>query len=157
ASGSASQSSKGRSKSREAFDTGSGMMDGNVEKIPSQPAGGKTLKEATYAALKAMILIGELAPGSRLTESALAQRLKVSRTPLREALNRLERDGLITNRPRYGCFVAAFDIKTFEESFGIREVLDGFAAEQAAEHASAEDKHKLRRILARAQSLVPPA
>jgi DNA-binding GntR family transcriptional regulator len=137
--------------------SGSGMMDGSVEKLPTQAARGKTLKEATYGALKAMILIGELAPGSRLTESALAERLKVSRTPLREALNRLERDGLVTNRPRHGCFVAAFDLKTFEESFGIREVLDGYAAEQAAENASAEDKIRLRGILARSQSLVPPA
>lgn len=133
------------------------MMDGSVEKIRAQATRGKTLKEATYGSLKAMILIGELAPGSRLTESVLAERLKVSRTPLREALNRLERDGLVTNRPRHGCFVAAFDLKTFEESFGIREVLDGYAAELAARHASAEDKVGLRGILARAQSLPRPS
>lgn len=128
-------------------------MDGRVEKNQIKIARGKTLKEAVYGSLKAMILIGELQPGSRLTESALAGRLKVSRTPLREALNRLDRDGLVTNRPRYGYFVAAFDLKTFEESFGIREVLDGYAAQQAAERSSAEDKVRLRAILARGHAL----
>ncbi|QEX16651.1 GntR family transcriptional regulator [Hypericibacter terrae] len=130
-----------------------GTMDGSVDKIEIKAKRGRTLKEAVYGSLKAMILIGELQPGSRLTESALAERLKVSRTPLREALNRLERDGLVTNRPRHGYFVAAFDLKTFEESFGIREVLDGYAAQQAAERATAEDKVRLRAILARGHAL----
>jgi DNA-binding GntR family transcriptional regulator len=128
-------------------------MDGSIQKSQVKAARGKTLKEAVYGSLKAMILIGELQPGSRLTESALAVRLKVSRTPLREALNRLERDGLVTNRPRSGYSVAAFNLKTFEESFGIREVLDGYAAQQAAERASAEDKVRLRTILARGHAL----
>jgi DNA-binding GntR family transcriptional regulator len=128
-------------------------MDGNIEKIQVKAERGKTLKEAVYGSLKAMILIGELQPGSRLTESALAGRLKVSRTPLREALNRLERDGLVTNRPRHGCFVAAFDLKTFEESFGLREVLDGYAAQQAAARSNPEDKVRLRAVLARGHAL----
>jgi DNA-binding GntR family transcriptional regulator len=128
-------------------------MDGSVEKIQVKATPGKTLKEAVYSSLKAMILIGELQPGSRLTESALADRLKVSRTPLREALNRLERDGLVTNQPRHGYFVDAFDLKTFEDSFGLREVLDGYAAQQAAERASAEDKVQLRTVLSRGHAL----
>ena len=67
---------------------------------PAMPKGTKksTLRESVYRSLKAMIVTGQLSPGARLTENELATKLKVSRTPVREALNRLERDGLIAGR-----------------------------------------------------------
>ena len=83
-----------------------------------------TLKESVHDSLRRMIQLGELMPGSRLTEIDLALKLKVSRTPLREALNRLERDGLVTNKPRHGYFVTVFDLKTLEDAFEVRELLD---------------------------------
>ncbi|MFZ5790937.1 MAG: GntR family transcriptional regulator [Pseudomonadota bacterium] len=116
-----------------------------------------TLKESVYGSLKAMILTGELQPGSRLTENGLAARLKVSRTPLREALNRLERDGLVTSRPHHGYFVSAFDLKTFEDAFDVREILDGYAAQQAAEKMKAPDKEALRAIQARCEAMATTA
>ena len=103
-----------------------------------------TLKESTYESLKKMIQTGVLQPGSRLTEVDLAARLKVSRTPLREALNRLERDGLVTNKPRHGYFVTMFDLRALEDAFDVREVLDGHAAQRATERIGAEDKKKLK-------------
>jgi DNA-binding GntR family transcriptional regulator len=112
-----------------------------------------TLRESVYESLRTMILIGELQPGSRLTESDLAARLRVSRTPLREALNRLERDGLVTNRPRQGCFVTVFDLKTLEDALDVREVLDGYAARQAAALIGAEDKRRLQALVQRCEAL----
>lgn len=106
-----------------------------------------TLSESAYGTLRAMILTGDLKPGGRLTEAELAARLKVSRTPLREALNRLERDGLVTYESRRGYAVSAFDLKSFEDAFDMREVLDGYAAQRAAEIMGPDDKDRLRNIL----------
>jgi DNA-binding GntR family transcriptional regulator len=106
-----------------------------------------TLRESVYESLKTMIQTGALQPGSRLTELDLAARLKVSRTPLREALNRLERDGLVTNKPRHGYFVTMVDVRALEHAFGVREVLDGHAAQLAAERIEPEDKKRLRALV----------
>jgi len=112
-----------------------------------------TLKESVYASLRAMILTGELQPGGRLTESDLAERLKVSRTPLREALNRLERDGLVVNKPRQGYAVSAFDLKDFEDAFEVRTVLDGYAAEQATRTITETDKARLRAMVRQCEAM----
>ena len=112
-----------------------------------------TLKESVYDSLKMMILTGELQPGSRLTELDLAARLNVSRTPLREALSRLERDGLISNKPRQGSSVTVFDLKTLEDALDIREVLDAYAARQAAARIGTEDKARLHDLLAQCEAL----
>jgi DNA-binding GntR family transcriptional regulator len=106
-----------------------------------------TLTQTAYGSLRAMILTGELQSGARLTEIELALRLKISRTPLREALNRLVRDGLVTHESHRGYSVAEFDLKYLEEAFEIRAILDGYAAQQAAERISKADKHRLRSIL----------
>lgn len=106
-----------------------------------------TLKESVYDSLRRMIQVGELMPGGRLTEIDLAMKLKVSRTPLREALNRLERDGLVTNKPRHGYFVTVFDLKTLEDAFDVREVLDAHAAALATEKIGPDDKDRLRAIV----------
>ncbi|MEJ2122130.1 MAG: GntR family transcriptional regulator [Alphaproteobacteria bacterium] len=106
-----------------------------------------TLKEAVYESLKGMILAGDLVAGSRLTEADLAGRLNVSRTPLREALNKLEREGLVTNKPRHGYFVTIFDLKTAEDAFDLREVLDGYAAQRATQTIGEDDKARLREII----------
>src|SRR5262245_58457546 len=112
-----------------------------------------TLKESVYESLKRMVQTGELRPGSRLTELDLAARLKVSRTPLREALNRLERDGLVTNKPRHGYFVTVFDLKALEDAFDVRELLDAHAAAQAAGKIGREDKDQLRSLVRQCDEL----
>src|SRR5436309_3324540 len=91
-----------------------------------------TLTETAYASLRAMILTDELQSGTRLTEIELAVRLKISRTPLREALNRLVRDGLVTHESHRGYSVAEFDLQYLEEAFEIRAILDAYAAQQAS-------------------------
>jgi DNA-binding GntR family transcriptional regulator len=116
-----------------------------------------TLRESVYGSLRAMILTGELQPGGRLTEADLALRLKVSRTPLREALNRLERDGLVTYESRRGYAVSAFDLESFEDAFEVREVLDGYAAKRATESIGQDDKTRLRTILRRCEAMAAVA
>jgi DNA-binding GntR family transcriptional regulator len=124
-----------------------------MSRAMSQRAQKTTLKESAYESLKKMIQSGLLQPGSRLTEIDLAARLKVSRTPLREALNRLEHDGLVTSKPRHGYFVTMFDLRALEEAFDVREVLEGYAAQRASELIGAEDKKRLRAIVRQCEDM----
>ena len=79
---------------------------------------------------------GELAPGARLVEAELAARFGVSRTPVREALNRLETQGLVARDPRRGTVVASLDYDQLGELYALRTVTEGFAARMAARHAA---------------------
>jgi DNA-binding GntR family transcriptional regulator len=111
-----------------------------------------TLRESVYGSLKAMIVTGQLSPGARLTEIDLAAKLKVSRTPVREALNRLEHDGLVAGR-RQGYAVKEFDINMFREAFEVRELLDGYATELATAKITAADKQRLRGMVKECERL----
>lgn len=111
-----------------------------------------TLRDSVYESLKAMIVTGQLSPGARLTENELAANLKVSRTPVREAFNRLERDGLVTGR-RQGYAVKEFDINMFREAFEVRELLDGHATELATAKIAAADKQRLRAMVRECERL----
>ena len=111
-----------------------------------------TLRESVYGSLKAMIVTGQLSPGARLTEIELAAKLKVSRTPVREALNRLEHDGLVAGR-RQGYAVKEFDINMFREAFEVRELLDGYATELATAKITAADKQRLRGMVKECERL----
>ena len=75
------------------------------------------LRRSAYNSLKAMIVTGQLPPGARVLVEDLAAKLSISRTPVREALNQLERDGLVSERPRQGYAVKEFDLTMFRESF----------------------------------------
>jgi DNA-binding GntR family transcriptional regulator len=112
-----------------------------------------TLTQTAYASLRAMILTGELPSGTRLTEIELAVRLKISRTPLREALNRLVRDGLVTHESHRGYSVAEFDLQYLEEAFEIRAILDAYAAQQASTRITEEEKQTLRSIVERTAAM----
>jgi DNA-binding GntR family transcriptional regulator len=87
----------------------------------------RNLKQAVYERLKANLVRGNLPPGSKLVETQLSRRLGVSRTPLREALSRLQQDGLIEIRPRRGAFVKKASLEEVLESLELREVLEGLA------------------------------
>lgn len=93
------------------------------------------------------ILRGELSPGVKLTEQGLAQRLNVSRAPLREALFRLEERQLIERTPYSGMRVAQLRRETLLEHYEVREVLEGRAAWRAAERATQEDLAILEEIV----------
>lgn len=89
-----------------------------------------------YAALLDAIDRGDFAPGARLVEADLAERFGVSRTPVREALNRLETQGVLARDPRRGVVVASLDYDELGELYAVREVAEGFAARMAARHAA---------------------
>jgi DNA-binding GntR family transcriptional regulator len=112
-----------------------------------------TLRETVHESLKAMIVTGQLPAGARVTEAELAARLNVSRTPVREALNRLEQDGLVIGRPRQGYAVSGFDLRMFREAFEIREVLDAFATELATARITPDEKRQLREMVRECERL----
>ena len=112
-----------------------------------------TTADAIFDRLYADILALRMPPGMQLQEKRIAEEFNVSRTPVREAFNRLERDGPVTGRPRQGYVVTEFDINMFREAFEIRELLDGHATELAAVAATEKDKARLRAMLAECERL----
>jgi DNA-binding GntR family transcriptional regulator len=92
---------------------------------------------------------GDYKPGERLTELELAERLGVSRTPVREALRRLESDGLLVFEPWRGVVVAELDHQQVGELYTMREVLEGTAARLAAKHISEAEMGVLETLLAK--------
>jgi len=89
----------------------------------------KTVTETLVEALQAMVASCELPPGARVNEVAVAKALNVSRTPLREALNRLVAMDLIEARPRQGFWVPSLTVKEFSAVYGVRPILDCAALE----------------------------
>jgi DNA-binding GntR family transcriptional regulator len=102
------------------------------------------LPDHVYAILKQRILSCKLSPGQRLIEQNLCTELEISRTPLREALNRLSHEELIAFQPHAGYRVAAITIAGFRNLIELRSVVEPQAAALAAERAMPEDVAKLR-------------
>ena len=92
--------------------------------------------ETAYTALLQSLRDGDLRPGDRLREVDLCARLDLSRTPIREALRRLEADGIVEHRPRLGAVVRTLSHAELVELYDMRRVLDRTAAEMAAKHAT---------------------
>jgi DNA-binding GntR family transcriptional regulator len=95
-----------------------------------------TLAEQVFRRLSAAILAGELAPGAKISEPALAKQYGVSRGPLREALHRLQERKLITRSPNQGPRVVKPSAEVLAELFIVREALEGMAARLAATNAT---------------------
>ena len=106
----------------------------------------RPLREIVYEELKLLILTGKISPGMRLMEEELAEDMGVSRTPIREAIRKLEKEGLITIEPRRGAYVSQISTKDMVETLEVRQNMEGLAAELAAQRMSEEDKEKLRNI-----------
>ena len=90
--------------------------------------------QGAYVALLAAIRSGQYAPGDRLREIEIADRLSLSRTPIREALRRLEADGIVQHRARFGAVVRELEYSEVVELYEMRVVLERTAAELAAKH-----------------------
>lgn len=106
----------------------------------------KPLKELVYLELKHKILTGEIASQTRLMEIDLAEKMNVSRTPIREAIKRLADDGLVKVEPRRGAYVANISIKDMLDVFEVREDMEGFTAYLATQRITDEQKEELRKI-----------
>jgi DNA-binding GntR family transcriptional regulator len=100
--------------------------------------------DRAYAQIRAMILSGELSQGSQIREEQLAERCGVSRTPIRDALNRLETELLIRRSESQRSFVADWSLDDVEDAFRLRGMLESLAAERAATRISAEQLTQMR-------------
>ncbi len=103
------------------------------------------LSDTTYGKVKEMIVKYEISPGSRINIDALSVKLKVSQTPIREALARLESDGLIKKEPLKGYKATnLLTLDEFHDLFQFRLLIEPWAAEQAAKKITAEGKRILK-------------
>ena len=103
--------------------------------------------EWAYGRLKMEIANGTMGPGSRVRENEIAERLSISRTPVREALRRLEAEGLIVHVPHQGAIIAELDHQAVIELYDMRETLEGTAARYAARHASEAEIQDLAELV----------
>lgn len=111
------------------------------------------LGEETYDRLRALLLDGNrYAPGDKVNVVAVAQEMGVSRSPVWDAIARLESEGLLDVVPRHGVFLVRFDARRLAELFETREALEGMAARLAAERAGLADVAALERSLAEQQA-----
>ena len=105
------------------------------------------LQEFAYQKCQELIGSGELIPGKLYSESAMSKQLGISRTPLRTALQQLEKEGLIIRLPQRGFYVYEFKEKDIEELFAIRKAIEGYAVEHIAKTRAEADLKKARQHL----------
>jgi len=122
-------------------------VDQIMTKSSLHPLDARTLRHSVTEAIRQGILQGDLLPGTQVNQAQIAEQLGVSRGPVREALGQLEEEGLIKNVPYKGTFVTEITGEYIEELYGIRRVIETFAASQAVLRATAEDLAELRAVL----------
>ncbi len=103
--------------------------------------------DKAYEALYSRIMGGEIKPGERVREAGVAKEFGLSRTPVREVLQRLESEGLLMHQPHRGMVVKQLDHQAVTELYLMREVLEATAASMAAQHASDAEVAALQDIL----------
>ena len=106
----------------------------------------KPLREMVYEELKMQILKGSIIPGTRMMEVELAEEMGVSRTPIREAIRKLEREGLVTIEPRRGAYASMISTEDMVEILEVRQDLEGLAAYFAADRMTDEQMKELKEI-----------
>ena len=105
------------------------------------------LRDVVYNTLRKAILRGSLKPGERLMEIALSEKLGVSRTPIREAMRKLEQEGLVVMEPRKGAQVANITEKDLNDVLEVRIALENLAIEKACERLKEEQVRELYKAL----------
>ena len=114
--------------------------------VATRPQNDATLTDKAYAELEELIVTLQLLPGAVLSELVLAKRLAIGRTPIREALHRLSRDGLVNILPRRGVLVSEIEIRTQLKLLEVRRELERLMARGAAERATAEERAQFAEI-----------
>ena len=107
----------------------------------------KPLRDVIFDTLREAIIVGELKPGQRLMEVQLAEKMGVSRTPVREAIRKLELEGLVEMLPRKGAHVAELSVKDIMDVLEVRATLDGLATSLSATRITDDEKKELRHLL----------
>ena len=111
------------------------------------------LRDQTYDIIKNMIILREIEPGKKINEEHIAKEIQVSRTPIREALCRLENEGIVKIIPRRGAFVSDLTETNVQEILLIREVLEGLVVRLAVENMDEKTLDKLRKVLEKVSTL----
>jgi len=114
----------------------------------------RPLRELVLDAIRGAIMNGTLQPRERLMEIQMAEELGVSRTPIREALRKLELEGFIVMVPRKGAYVSDLSFKDIADVFEIRAALEGLAAGLAAERITEEELERMERLLVEKQEAI---
>lgn len=109
-------------------------------------SGDSTSKTRIYRQVRRSIIMGHCKPGERLEVEELARRFETSVTPVRDALQMLSQEGLVTIRPRSGYFVARMTLKQLRDMLDLRKVLEMAAIERAAMRATPEHIQQLRSV-----------
>ena len=118
------------------------------------PLGGD-LAAYAYASIRAAIISLEFQPGEALQETTLARRLGASRTPVREALRRLQGEGLVDVAPSKGMIVSQVSVQDVENAYFIIEALEGLSARLASERGELDSGERLKEVMARFESVTP--
>jgi DNA-binding GntR family transcriptional regulator len=103
--------------------------------------------DEVYDRLRSAIVAGHFTPGERFVERTLEARLGVSRTPIREAIKRLEQEGLVVCLPHRGCFVRSPTFDEARQVYELRRVVEGFSGELAAQRATEADVARIRAVV----------
>ena len=134
-------------------------MDGlmaavTAESVPELWAGASaSLADQAYLRLREEIIRVDLAPGTVLREDELTQRVGVGRTPIREAVQRLHRDGFVTVIPRRGTLVSEINITDLAAIYEVRARLESWAAGLAAERAGVADRAEAEALLGELEAM----
>lgn len=133
--------SQDRRRPGRPWPAGADLADANTSLLTAEARAG--ILPPVLSLLRRSILHGELEPGAWLRQTELAEHFNVSRTPVREALRALEREGLVRLVPHHGAQVAPLSLETFEEIYALRSGVEGLAARKAAEIARPHDYEAL--------------
>ncbi len=114
----------------------------------------KPLREIVFESLREAIIGGVLRPGERMMEIQLAEEMGVSRTPVREAIRKLELEGFVVMVPRKGAYVAGISLKDINDVFEIRAALEALAAGLAAERMTEDELEQMERLLVRKAEII---
>ncbi|MDD2443676.1 MAG: GntR family transcriptional regulator [Desulfotomaculaceae bacterium] len=121
--------------------------------IPIKLDNYKPLREIVFESLREAIIQGKLRPGERLMEIQLAEEMGVSRTPVREAIRKLELEGFVVMAPRKGAYVSNVSVKDIVDVFEVRSALEGLAAGLAAERITSEEMDQLEVTLVKISAI----
>ena len=116
-------------------------------------AGKASLADRAYEILRHRLIMLDIAPGDAINEAALSQELEVGRTPIREALKRLESDHLVVSFPRRGTFASTVDLTDLSTISEMREALEPIAARKAARNLTPERRREFEATIAELREL----
>jgi len=122
--------------------------EGTLQTVVLQGASARSQGERAYVLIRDQIVTLRLAPGSVIEEAKLRQELGLGRTPIREALQRLAHENLVTFVPHRGTFVSDINLTDLHRLTEVRTEMEGYAARLAAERATARDRAQMDAVIA---------